>query len=220
MLSGSNGFMGQAMIQLSEAMPNIDIVAHFDKADGFDHQPMGDVLVDFSHFSRAPAIIEFAVSHQLPLVIGTTALPVEAEEALAEAAKTIAVCQASNFSLGAWVLAYIGRLASERLAGFGVKIEEIHHVHKKDAPSGTALMLQASLKEAGLHSVPITSVREGEVIGTHKISFAGLEEELTLVHEVTDRVVFARGALIAAERLIAKGPGFHPVAELFGLSES
>lgn len=220
MLSGSNGFMGQTMIQLSQTMPNIEIVAHFDKDHGFTQHPLGDVLVDFSHFSRAPAIIDFAVRHRLPLVLGTTALSPETEVALAEAAKTIAVCQASNFSLGAWVLAHIARVAAERLSSFRVDIEEVHHVHKKDAPSGTALMLQASLQEAGLPPVSVTSVREGEVIGTHKINLVGEEEKLSLVHEVTDRAVFARGALIAAERLLGKPPGLHPVSELFGLPQS
>ncbi len=220
MLSGANGFMGQAVIRLSETMPGVEIIARFNGAGGFQDQPLGDVVLDVSHFSRTPAVVEFARMHQLPLVIGTTALKDEAKEAIAKAARSIAICQASNFSLGALVLARVARLAARHLAHFEVSIEETHHVHKKDAPSGTALMLQSAIQETLGHSAPIASIRHGEVIGTHEINLVGEGETLSLVHKVTDRDVFARGALATAKLMIGQSPGLYELSELFGLDKA
>lgn len=220
MLSGANGFMGQAVIRLTETMPDIEIIARFNAAGGFQDQPLGEVVLDVSHFSRTPAVVEFAVRHQLPLVIGTTALKDEAREAIAEAARSIAICQASNFSLGALVLARVARLASSHLGHFEVSIEETHHLHKKDAPSGTALMLQSAIEEILGHSAPIASIRQGEVIGTHQIKLVGEGETLSLVHEVTDRDVFAQGALATAKLMVGRSPGLYELSELFELDRA
>ena len=133
---------------------------------------------------------------------------------MAETAREIPVLWASNFSLGVAVLNDLVRRAAKILETWGVDIIETHHVHKKDAPSGTALSLGQSV-EQGAGQVPhYVSHREGEVIGDHTVKFTGPGEFIELRHNALDRDIFVRGALEAACRLREKSPGLYQFAEL------
>jgi len=212
--------MGIAIERLANQDQHTKIVARFDRANGFEGQSMGDVVIDVSHHTQTPRVISFALEHHLPLVIGTTALSLQTADLLREASAKIAICQASNFSVGAQVLAHLAKIGAKYLPEFDVQITETHHIHKLDSPSGTALSLQAALHEVGKESVEIRSIREGEAVGTHEVAFAGLEEQLVLVHEVSDRSVFAKGALLAARRIGRMPPGRYDLADLIGLTEA
>lgn len=214
MLSGARGAMGQAVERCCSEAGDVAVVARYDKVDGFGGQPLGDVVLDVSHHSRLPHLIEFASDHGLPLLVGTTGLSDALHAELLATSKTIPVCWARNFSLGAQLLIQMAVLSSKRLKGSSLKLTETHHQHKKDAPSGTALMIQQAIEAAGGGSVEISSVREGEVIGTHSLRIVGREETLTLTHEVTDRAVFARGALTLAQQLSMKPPGWYVASDL------
>ena len=103
---------------------------------------------------------------------------------------------------------------------FSISISETHHIHKKDAPSGTAKRLQAIVsEEAGKDpgSVKVESQRIGEVVGDHKIVFDGKEERLEIIHHAKSRDVFARGAVIAAKFIAKKGPGLYSMNEVLGI---
>ena len=218
MLSGAGGQMGQAILALAAQSDSFAVVARFDRQQGFEGQPLGQVIIDVSHHSQTPQVLQFAIAHRLPLVIGTTALTADTQAKIDQAAADIAICQASNFSLGAAVLGQLVQQAAGRLPGFEVAIKDVHHVHKQDAPSGTALTLQELLVEAGGPQPSVESIREGEVIGEHAVTFTGPEEQLSLSHVVNDRRVFARGALWAAQRLMGQPPGVYPMAKLLQLS--
>lgn len=218
MLSGAGGQMGQAILALAEHKKHGTVVARFDRRQGFAGQPLGQVIIDVSHHSQTPQVLAFAMAHRLPLVIGTTALTNETQVSIDQAAAEIAICQASNFSLGAAVLGQLVQQAVRGLPGFETAITDVHHVHKQDAPSGTALMLKQTMVEAGGPQPSIESIREGEVIGEHAVTFTGPEEQLTLRHAVTDRRVFARGALWAAQRLLVQPPGLYSMDALLNLS--
>ena len=214
MLSGATGQLGQAICSLVEGKNQHQVVARYDRQSGFSEQPLGDVVIDVSHYAQTPKIVAFAVEHQLPLVIGTTALSDATQVAIEEASHEIAICQASNFSVGANVLMRLVAMTAEALPGFEIHIKETHHRHKIDAPSGTTKSLQAAMEAVGVEGVTHESIREGEVVGTHAVTFSGPDESISLTHEATDRGVFARGALLAAERLVGRPPGLYALTDL------
>jgi 4-hydroxy-tetrahydrodipicolinate reductase len=168
-----------------------------------------DVAVDFSTaeatLSTAPRLARLG----LPLVIGTTgwqAHEAEVRAAVKEAA--VGAVVAANFSLGANVLDALvesaGRLLRDAEA-WGAFIHEAHHAAKKDAPSGTALLLREALERGGYERpVGVSSTRAGWIPGTHTVGFDGKAETLELVHTVRDRATFAHGALAAARWVIGK----------------
>ena len=170
--------------------------------------PVADVAIEFTEPSAAVSNIRRSLDAGVPVVSGTTgwydALPaVSAEVVKAKGA----LLWAPNFSVGAHIFRRMAEDAARRMASlsqFDAHIVEAHHAAKRDAPSGTALALAATVEKALGHPVPITSVRAGSIPGTHEILFDAPFEQVRLEHVVRDRRVFAAGALLAAEWLIGK----------------
>ncbi|HEY7906777.1 MAG TPA: dihydrodipicolinate reductase C-terminal domain-containing protein [Wenzhouxiangella sp.] len=214
MLSGAHGQFGRAIEAVLETENSMRVVARYDRATGFAGQAIGHVIIDVSHHSQTPDVVAFALDYQLPLVIGTTALSEATQAQIIQAGEHIAICQASNFSLGANVLAQLAALAAKHLPEFGVHIKETHHIHKLDAPSGTAKSLQAAIEKVSDQGITHESIREGDVVGTHEVVFSGIDETLTLCHEATDRRVFAHGAVLAAAKLIGRPAGLYALTDL------
>lgn len=214
MLSGARGQFGCAIESIVATDRAMKVVARFDRDVGFSGQALGHVIVDVSHHSQTPKLVAFALEHQLPLVIGTTALSETTQAQIIQASQSIAICQASNFSLGASVLARLVALAAEHLPQFRVHIKETHHIQKLDSPSGTAKSLQAAIEDVSQQDITHESIREGDVVGTHEVIFSGTNESLSLRHEATDRQVFAHGALLAAAELIHRPAGLYGLTDL------
>ncbi|MEI6805726.1 MAG: dihydrodipicolinate reductase C-terminal domain-containing protein [Myxococcaceae bacterium] len=170
------------------------------------------VLIDFTSPAALKSNLETAQKYQAAYMIGTTGLAPEQFEALSQASTQIPVLWASNTSLGANLLFELTRLASQKLTNFTVSIEDTHHVHKKDSPSGTALVLQESVGR----DCKIVSHRTGETAGIHTVLFGGPFETLSLKHEVSDRKVFAQGALLAAQFLSQQKPGLYTMKDVLG----
>jgi 4-hydroxy-tetrahydrodipicolinate reductase len=169
-------------------------------AEAQAQSPPFDVAIDFSLPGALPALLALCVERKAALVSGTTGLDPGLRDGLAQAARAIPVAWASNFSLGVVVLEDLLARAAAALP-WAAEIVEIHHVHKLDAPSGTALTLAAAIARAQGADPPIQSIREGEVVGTHRVRLQGPGESLELAHVATDRDIFARGALETAARL-------------------
>ena len=197
-----------------------------------------DVLVDFSTPSALEAHLDAAVAANTPIVIGTTGLSLTHHAAIDAAATRIAILQTGNTSLGVTLLGILVREAAARLgADWDVEIVEMHHRHKVDAPSGTALLLGdaaakgrgSSLAElrvdsrAGLHgarsegTIGFASLRGGSVIGDHSVIFAGEGERIELNHRGDDRSIFARGAVRAAIWLAGQPAGRYRMGDVLGL---
>ena len=197
-----------------------------------------DVLVDFSTPSALEAHLDAAVAANTPIVIGTTGLSLAHHAAIDAAATRIAILQTGNTSLGVTLLGILVREAAARLgADWDVEIVEMHHRHKVDAPSGTALLLGdaaakgrgSSLAElrvdsrAGLHgarsegTIGFASLRGGSVIGDHSVIFAGEGERIELNHRGDDRSIFARGAVRAALWLAGQPAGRYRMGDVLGL---
>lgn len=182
-------------------LDEVDLVIDVAGAEGFDQ--LSDGLQDCPR----------------PLVTASTGLDAAHHAMLDRLAIRMPVLWAANLSLGAAMLAALARLAAAKLApAFDTTILESHHRAKKDAPSGTALMVAESIR-AGLPEaqVQVHSIRAGAVVGEHCVQFAGPGERLELIHRADDRQIFARGALHAALWLRGKAAGRYSVEQLWGL---
>ncbi len=229
LIHGASGRMGQALLRLAAAQADVLTVAAavtrkppaqrvidgvpFFAVSELAGVPDFDVAIDFSLPEGFDAILEGCAGRGTPLVSGTTGLSDGQRMALAAASERIPLVWASNFSLGVAVLAGLVERAAAVLDGWDCDIVESHHVHKRDAPSGTALTLGEAAASSGAE-VRYASLRAGDIVGEHAVQFTGLGERLELIHRATNRDIFARGALHVAARLAGKPAGMYRVADL------
>jgi 4-hydroxy-tetrahydrodipicolinate reductase len=213
--------MGRTIVDLAKADPNIDIVAQCDLGDPIEPAIENcDVVIDFSHAQAVDEICRATLRHGKSLVIGTTGHSQRQRRVIEEAARSLPIVFASNFSVGVNVLFWLTRKAAELLGrDFSPEIIETHHKMKKDAPSGTAKTLAEVLKTAQKiqDEIPIQSIREGDVVGEHTVIFMGPEERLELTHRATSREIFARGALRAAHWIMGRPPGLYSMQDVLDL---
>ncbi len=231
MIHGASGRMGKSLIRLAAADSRLEVVAVVSRsgeksddpiipsfrADAIGDCPAFDVAVDFSLPEGFDRLLDVCRQRGAALVSGTTGLEGRQLMHLAEASSDIPVLWASNFSLGVVVLHELVRKMAASLPDWQVEIIETHHVHKLDAPSGTALTLGNAAAEGSGRQPAIESIREGEVIGEHRVRFSGLGETLELSHHASDRDIFARGALEAARRLAVQPAGQFSLAVLLAV---
>lgn len=198
-----------------------------------------DVLIDVSTAAAAADhATKLAARGGPALIVGATGFDEEEDAAIAEAAKTIPILKARNFSLGVTLLsALVERAAGALGDDWDVEIVEMHHRAKRDAPSGTALQLgEAAARARGVEfsekavraregmtgprvagSIGFATLRGGSVVGDHEVRFAGGEEMLTLSHRAMDRALFAKGALAAARWIKGREPGLYDMRDVLGL---
>ena len=222
LIHGASGRMGRALLRLCAdgAAEGCSVVAAVSRqpaqrvVDGVPQfaaseirgVPAFDVAIDFSLPEGFDPLLALCRQRGAALVSGTTGLSDAQRQALADATADIPVLWAANFSLGVAVLDELVERAAAALAGWDCDIGETHHVHKKDAPSGTALALGAAAGRGGA-GPRYASLRAGDVVGEHLVQFTGAGERIELVHRATSRDVFARGALLAASRLHGREAG-------------
>jgi 4-hydroxy-tetrahydrodipicolinate reductase len=184
-----------------------------------------DVLIDFTLPEGTMQSLEACVKYKIPVVIGTTGLSAEQTKKVSEAAKTIPIIYGTNMSIGVNVLFKITELVGKKLAkatATDIAIYEEHHEHKKDAPSGTAKTLaeiaeKTSGQKACFDPQPL---RQGEIIGNHRITFETNFDTLELYHSAKDRAMFALGALEAAHFLTAgRSPGLYTMQQVLELDK-
>jgi 4-hydroxy-tetrahydrodipicolinate reductase len=179
----------------------LDVEEIADRAGTMEALKGAEVAIDFTAPDAAVGNIELCLEAGCPVVVGTTGWYSELEAVRRKVTKAGgALLHAPNFSVGVALLKALAERAGELLAGlegFDIHLTDVHHAAKKDAPSGTALLLKAALDRSG-HDVPITSIRTGSVPGRHEVCIDGAYEQVLLVHEARSRRVFADGALRAA----------------------
>lgn len=208
---GATGRLGSAIVQTAAKNWEVEGVSAregkiYGEADCWIYAGLGDTLLLW---------LEKAVKAGQRLVIGTTGLHHEEWESIQAAALQIPLFYSPNFSLG---IALMKKWASEMAEMFPfeakVAITETHHAGKRDAPSGTALDLARTIEKKRLTACPIASIREGEVVGKHILSFQTREETLAISHEAHSLLAFGRGALQAACFLQGKKAGLYGMEEL------
>ncbi len=194
-----------------------------------------DLIIDFTVPKCTFQVLKIATKLKKRVVIGTTGFTKKEENLIKKFSKKIPILKAGNMSLGINLLMYLTEIASSSLGkNFLSKIFEVHHKHKKDYPSGTALMLGKGIavgKNKNFYNllgkkylnkknfpygkkINFNSVRKGEIIGEHEVKFSSGKEIITLNHEAYDRTLYSEGALSAAKWLISKKPGLYSMRDL------
>ena len=176
-----------------------------------------DVLIDFTLPEPTMHNVKACLEHRVRMVIGTTGLSDAQRAEIRKASATIAVVQSTNMSVGVNLVFGLLKQMAGALKGYGVAISETHHVHKKDAPSGTAKTMAEVIEGVtGRKVTDIASVREGEVIGYHEVTFDSGVDTIRISHNAKTRDMFAEGALVAAKFLAKKDKGVFNMQEVLG----
>ena len=212
--------------KISGIRPSINSINAFRKAS---------MIIDFTVPKCTLEILKIAVKQKKKVVIGTTGFTKKEENLIKKFSKKIPILKAGNMSLGVNLLTYLTEIASKSLSkDFLSKIYEVHHRHKKDYPSGTALMLGRGIakgKNKDFYKmigrkylnkklfpygtkINFNSIRKGEVIGEHEVTFSSGKEVITLNHESFDRSLYSDGALTAAQWLFNKKPGLYSMRDV------
>lgn len=242
-LCGAAGRMG-AQVRASIASSNaytlvaaVDLTQPSDLAcpyyaDLANVKEEADLLVDFSHHTATPSLLQFALARKMPLVIATTGQTQEELAQIKEASTQIPIFLSGNMSIGIALLASLVKQAAQAFPQADIEIVETHHNQKLDVPSGTALMLANAAKEGrggaatfcvGRHEngkrpageIGLHSLRLGNVVGEHEVRIDTGTQTITLKHQSHSRALFAEGALTAAAFLVQKGFGLYSVNDLF-----
>lgn len=237
LINGGKGRMGHAVAAAAKEL-GIAIAGSVDVGDDIAAAVANcDAVVDFSSHHATRALLEAAVAQCKPVVLGTTGHAAEEKKALLTLAAKIPCVWAGNFSVGVNLLFALTRRASAVLGSdYDAEVIEMHHRFKKDAPSGTAArLLEIILEERKLAAsalrhgrsgitgertpteVGIHALRGGDVVGDHTVMFAALGERLELTHKASDRGIFARGALRAAQWVVTQKPGVYDMQNVLGL---
>lgn len=207
------GRMGKAIATGLDAHDDLELAGVWARGEDLETLIRGaDVVIDFSLPEGTMQVVDAVHAHGKPLVCGVSGLNDAQMARIQQAAADIPVVYDRNMSLGIAVLARSVRDAAASLGmDFDVEIAEVHHVHKKDAPSGTALKLgeivAAARGEQGTGAIRFRSERRGEVPGDHEVVMSSPTERLTFAHSVTTRQVFADGAIRAARWIVGQPPG-------------
>ena len=247
-ISGCLGRMGQQLIKSSKNNNNFKLTALTEnkainkkiagiKLDVNTEQTFKktDVIIDFTVPNCTLDILKIASKLKKRVVIGTTGFNQKEEILIKKFSKSIPILKAGNMSLGVNLLIYLTEIASKSLnEEYLSKVFEVHHKHKKDYPSGTALMLAKGIAEGknkNLYNlmgkkflnkksfpygkkINFNSIRKGEIIGEHEVTFSSGKEIIKLNHEAFDRALYSDGALTAAKWLINKKPGLYSMRDL------
>ena len=242
-ITGCLGRMGQQLIKSAKNSKNFKLVSLTEnriinkKICGLRPQlnsvsafKNANVIIDFTIPKCTLEVLKIASKLKKKVVIGTTGFSKKEENLIKKYSKRIPILKAGNMSLGINLLMYLTEIASKSLGdNFLSKVFEIHHKHKKDHPSGTALMLGKGIatgknkdfynlmgkkylnKKTFPYSKKINfnSIRKGEIVGNHKVLFSSRKETITLNHEAFDRTLYSEGALTAAKWLMGKKPGLY-----------
>jgi 4-hydroxy-tetrahydrodipicolinate reductase len=246
-LHGCSGHMGAVVTDIVAADADIQIVAGIDAVDlGNRNYPVytdaaacqeaADCIVDFSTAKAIDALLDYAVSRSLPVVLCTTGLSEEQLQKVQDSSAKIAILRSANMSLGVNLLLKLLKQAAATLspAGFDMEVEEMHHRRKVDAPSGTAIALAEALNEGAGgdytftydrsqrraprddKEIGVSALRGGTVVGIHDVVFAGQDEVIEFKHTAYSRAIFAKGAVQAAKFLAGKEAGMYDMADVIG----
>ena len=241
LVHGITGHMGQIIASLAESgfagatlaggvSPDVRVEENNNFKSFATFNVVSDVVVDFSFHGAVKELLDYCISKNLPVVVATTGHTAEEKKLIEDAAKKIPVFFSANMSVGVAVLADLAKNAAAAFPNADIEIVETHHNRKIDVPSGTALLLANSIKEARptaefnigrpengkrtKEEIGIHSLRMGNYFGKHEIYITTGSETLTLSHEAHNRTLFAEGALKAAAFIIGKEPGLYNMKDM------
>jgi len=242
-IHGASGRMGQNLLRLVEEHPAHTLAAAVspelttDSAQNTyfaltDYAGPADMIVDFSHHTAVSSLLDYARQRKIPVVIGTTGHTAEEKALIEAAAQEIPVFYSRNMSVGVALLVRLAKETAKVFPDAEIEIVEIHHDQKLDVPSGTALMLAEGIRDVRPEAtfnigrpdhgkrtkdeIGIHALRLGNVVGVHEVLVSTGTQTITLKHEAHDRMLFAQGAMTAAEYLLGKAPGLYHMDTMLG----
>ena len=241
-LAGARGRMGRAVSDVLDTRSDVVVAARFDRTDHPDLS-VCDVVIDFTEPAASVELAERCADMGGPaLVIGATGFSPEQDAAILKASESVAIVKSGNFSLGVNMLIGLVSQAARRLpaADWDIEVVEAHHRMKKDAPSGTALMLGEAAADGRGHDlsevrgaireglgderpagqIGFSAIRAGGIVGEHQVIFAAQDEILTLSHSARDRALFARGAVLAGLWVRGRPPGLYGMQDVLGFRQA
>lgn len=221
------GTMSSILKNVIEAEKDLEVSGF---ADDLSNEK-GDIIIDFSHFSRIPNMLNFAVNNNIPIVICTTGYDDKILSQIKEASSKIPILLSSNTSIGINLMNDLVSKMAENLNGFDIEIIETHHNKKVDSPSGTAKTLFNAINQTlenkmnlingrkGNHKrdkneIGIHSIRGGSVVGEHRVIFYGDDEAIEIKHSAMSKKIFVYGAIKAAKFLIGKKPNLYGMKDV------
>ena len=247
-ITGCLGKMGQQLVKSSKSAKNFKLVSLTEnrivnkKISGLRPQlnsksafKNANIIIYFTVPKCTLEVLKIASKLKKRVVIGTTGFSKKEEKLVKKYSKKIPILKAGNMSLGINLLMYLTEIASKSLgSNFLSKVFEIHHKHKKDHPSGTALMLGKGIavgKKKNFYKllgkkylnkkifpyskkINFNSIRKGKIVGNHKVYFSNRKETITLDHEAFDRALYSEGAFTAAKWLMGKKPGLYSMRDV------
>ncbi len=213
-LIGATGKMGTEIQALFNEKGH-QCVFKFD-LDGEWKSEEPELLIDFSTASNFSRTVDYVINYNVPLIMGTTGLTDEQKGAVRFLSKKLPIVQSYNFSIGIQLLLDCVQVIKSKVSDWDISIEEIHHQFKKDKPSGTAIMIREKI---GI-DVSISSLRTGDVPGTHRIKSSTPGEILLIEHQALSRKAFADGVLRSAEFLIHKKNGLYHFADVINKKDN
>jgi len=242
-IHGCNGKMGKVIAKLASENPEFNVVAGIDKEISKSDFPVytslsqvnekADVVIDFSYHTAIIDLLKDAVQKKLPVVIATTGLNEEEIKFVENASKEIPIFRSANMSFGVNILINLVKEAAKNLQyDFDIEIIEKHHNMKKDAPSGTAIMIADEINKVldskkeyiygrhtktnarNINELGIHAIRGGTIVGEHEVIFAGHDETISIAHSAQSREIFGNGALKAAKFISNKNPGLYNMEDL------
>lgn len=235
-IAGALGRMGQAVIELALLQNKFHVESAVARSESLHKKPdqwsfplysdlsfavinNKSIIIDFSSAELLPHHLSVAEKTGSGILIATTAHPPTHHKAIEKAALTIPIVVAPNTSLMASAMLSCVEFLATTLPDVSAAILDVHHIHKKDAPSGTAkALLNAINTNAKNLEVDVHSLRQGLVIGEHTVYFFNKLERLEIFHRVEDRRVFAQGALVAAQFLFGKAPGLYTMKDVLNMN--
>lgn len=232
-VSGARGKMGQRIIALAKESGDFQVIFGLERSghpdigktidqvvivDDREYIRQSDCLIDFSAQDAIVENINYLTKFKKPTVIGTTGLDSSSQEKIAAAAKDIPIVFSPNMSLGVNILFRLLEDAAKSLKGYQVSIEEAHHIHKKDSPSGTAKKIAEIINKYDfkVKIEDIKAKREDEIVGDHKVIFESDFDRLEISHSAKTRDIFAQGALVAAIWVKDKPVGLYSMDDILG----
>ncbi|MDP3790811.1 MAG: 4-hydroxy-tetrahydrodipicolinate reductase [Candidatus Omnitrophota bacterium] len=220
-VSGSNGKMGSRIIDLAKEDPELNVAGQFDVDGNAEEAIAGcDCLIDFTAPKATMKHLAICEKNKKAIVIGTTGLSEEEKNKIGEASANIPVVLSPNMSVGVNLLFKLVEDASKILSSeYEISILEAHHAEKKDAPSGTAKEIERIVKgiKGKDSDVAISSIREGEIVGEHTITFESDVDLIEITHSAKTRDIFAKGALQAAKFVAGKKNGLFAMKDVLAL---
>jgi len=220
---GGSGRMGKELVNLICKETKLNLCASIDAKSavtlGNLKKYFPDVVIDFSSPEGTVQIAKWCAQNKVALITGTTGLKESQEKSIQKASKKTAIFKSANMGLGINALAGVFKEFLKTFSATEIEIEETHHRHKKDRPSGTAKFLLNEVKASIPKGRKIkigepVSLRGGEIFGVHKVNFYADGEWLSFEHTATDRSIFARGALKAAQWIKGKKPGMYSMKDM------